>query len=221
MAEQDQKGQQKILPGFSFMTPSLQQNNKPSVSQGSWQMSKLQKTMSIGSTDGILKRDGTDAFQSIQDKEKLEKEAKWESEEDAFEDVEEKNALLEEALRERIEIPFPPVYTQIMTLCEHMVNGKKTLKPIPFYLDELNNHIQKHIKFFSSLSKVNNENMTRSNELMINGLSLLEEACNGLRRYTDDNSPFHIQLVRQLLNQANEFFLEGKNLLLSVKVGSN
>jgi hypothetical protein len=159
--------------------------------------------------------DGEEAFV---DREAEEDDANWESEEDYFQDLAERNSLLEEALRERIQSPFPPVYNQIITLVDALVEGKKTIKSPSHYIDELDVYIQKKIKVFSQLPKIDNDAITKSNQLMLDGLSLLLEVCNSLRKYLDGPAPYHVDLIRQLTKQANEFFSEGKNLLLSVKL---
>jgi hypothetical protein len=161
---------------------------------------------------------GIDGEEEFVDREKEEDDENWESEEDYFQELSERNALLEEALRERIQSPFPPVYNQIVTLTEALVSGKSTLKPPVFYIDEIDNYIQKKIKIFSALPKVDNASITRSNQLMLDGFNLLIEVCNGFRKYIDSPAPYHIELIRQLTKQANEFFSEGKSLLLSVKI---
>ncbi|MEQ8167670.1 MAG: hypothetical protein ABRQ38_02150 [Candidatus Eremiobacterota bacterium] len=161
---------------------------------------------------------GIDGEEEFVDREKEEDDENWESEEDYFQELSERNALLEEALRERIQSPFPPVYNQIVTLTEALVSGKSTLKPPVYYVDEIDSYIQKKIKIFSALPKVDNISITRSNQLMLDGFNLLIEVCNGFRKYIDSPAPYHIELIRQLTKQANEFFSEGKSLLLSVKI---
>jgi len=159
-----------------------------------------------------------DGEESFIDTETEEDEEFWESEEDYFQELAERNALLEEALRERIQSPFPPVYNQIMNLCEALSKGEKTLKPPAYYIEELNKYIEKKTKVFSELPKVDNDAITKSNQLMLDGLTLLVEVCNTLKKYIDSPAPYHIDLARQITKQANEFFSRGKDLLLSVKI---
>ena len=161
---------------------------------------------------------GIDGEEEFIDRQKEENDADWENEEDYFQELSERNALLEEALRERIQSPFPPVYNQIVTLTEAVAAGKSTMKPPIYYVDEIDNYIQKKIKIFSALPKVDNDAITRSNQLMLDGFNLLLEVCNGFRKHIDSPAPYHIELIRQLTKQANEFFSEGKSLLLSVKI---
>jgi len=230
------KGHQKFIASSNFTQNPLEKKHALSAAPDSWAVSRLKKNMTIGEMDGVVKRDETDNFQvtseiekkmeetGIEGEEKFvsaeeeEDESLWEDEEDYFQELEERNALLEEALRERIENPFPPVYNQINKLCDAIEQGEKTLKPVSFYIQELENYVAKKLKTFSSLPEVDNDAITRSNQLMMDGLNLLIEVCNGIKRYTEDNSPYHMTLARQLLKQANEFFSEGKGLLLSVKL---
>lgn len=229
------QGQQRFLSS-PFMGKQL---NKPagfSPSGEAWQLNQLKKDMTIGSVEGVIKRDNADDFQSSSLREQREKETEvagqeefvntedieddelWESEEDYYEELEERNRLLEEALRERIENPFPPVYNQLMKLCDVITLGEKSDKPITFYLQEVESYINKKIKVFSGLPQVDNDSITRSNQFMLDGLNLLVEVCNYIRKFLDDNNPYNMTISRQLLVQANQFFSDGKTLLLSVKL---
>ena len=231
-----QQQQKKFMASSNFVQTPAQQSYGFSDSPDSWHMSRLKKNMNIGAMDGVVGRDATDAFQVSSERDKLLEETSvegeetfvnteeedddslWEDEEDYFQDLEERNALLEEALRDRIESPFPPVYNQISRLIDSIERGEETLKPVSYYIKELDNYIARKLKVFSSLPEVDNDSITRSNQLMLDGLNLLVEVCNGINRYTEDGSPYHMTLAKQLLAQANAFFSEGKDLLLSVKI---
>jgi len=144
-----------------------------------------------------------------------EEETAWKSSEDYFEEMEKRNKALEDALRGEIGEDFPPVYIQAKTLLTALQERKTLLKPLSYYISELRSYLERKQKVFSSLPLGDNLLLQQSNSFMQDGLMAMLEVVKIIEEHSEDLPG--LVLADQLLNQANEFFIQAKQALLSLR----